>query len=491
MSDLLLFPTRPRSPVAGTLLLGTLRSPASTQLAGLQAYYSLEEAAGVRQDRIAPGIGPAAKFTRANNEFLSRADAAGLEPTTSDFTVCAWVMFEGTLSPDQTVIAKSNGTGNQRGWRIGKQATTNLFQFQVSSTGATFTTITTTEVAALNTWYFVVAWRDAAANQIYIQINNGTVFSAAQTGGVFDGTALVELGRAGTVSNALDGRLQGCALWIGAGAVLTAAQREALYNGGNGLTYAQLGAEIKAALVSWWPCTEFSTGAGAISRADAHGANTLTDNNTTTTATGNAGNGLHDTNTVTANTGKVGTAAEFVIANSEQLVAPDSPALRGEDVDFELAFWVRFAAVATDQTLFSKDTGSAGLREYRCDFLTATAKITFIVYDGTTAVGTVTTTPTFSAGTFYYIRVFHDAVNNLVGISVDGAAAETAATTGAPLGTLAPFRVGANGSGTPQFFGGRIDEFGKWNRIRTAGEVAADYNGGSGRAYPKSSGGVL
>lgn len=479
---------RPRSPVSGDLALGTLRSPASTMMNGLQVYYPLEEASGLRFDIITNGIGPAAQFTRANNESLSRADNAGLSGSDRDITFACWVYFD-TLGTECNLIAKWGSAGTQREYRLIKNSS-DQFRFVVTSDGATSVNCPTVGsqsiVPTTGQWYLMIAWHDSVANTINYTINddNTNLKSASHSAGIFDGTAAFEIGRNGLSSGAHNGRIKAAAMWD---RVLTAAERTALYNYSRGRSYASLTTTEKVSLVSWWELTELSG-----SRADSHGTNTLTDNNTVTQAQGIFGNTLADVNTVTSNTGKIGTAAQFTIANSEQLAGGDSTELRGGDTDWEWAGWVYFDAIATDQTIFSKDNGAASGREYRLDFLTATAKMTWTVYDGTNAIGTVTTTGTFSATTWYYVRVYHDSVNNLVGISINGAAADTAATTGAPsAGTAQSFRFGANGSGTPQFFGGRLDEWGKYARLRTAGEIAADYASGSGIAYPKGGASVL
>jgi hypothetical protein len=487
MSDLLtLFTRRPRGPSAGSLLLGSLRSPASSQMNGLQAYWRLEEASGLRFDSISNGDGPAARFVRASSQRLSIADNAALSMGTGVSCSIGCFGYLDNLTNEQAFLGKFDTTGNQRGYVLRYRSASTEFRVDWSpdGTSATQKTISSLVAPAAGQWYHLLFVYDATAAAASFYLNNVLQGTLAETVGVFDNTAAFIIGAylTGTFAN-LDGRVARAGVWK---RVLTAAERAEYYNDGRGKRYVNLSPGLASGLVGWWDLTEYSG-----DRADGAGANTLTATGTPLVAGGPFGNTLTDANTVTANTGKVGTAAEFVIANSEQLVAGDSPELRGGDSPWEISGWFRLAATATNQTLMSKDTGAAAGREYRLDFLTATAKLSWIVYDGTNIVGTVTTTGTFSANTFYHVRVYHDSVGDKVGIAIDGAAAEEAATTGAPsAGTASAFRLGANGSGTPQFFGGRLDEWGKRNRISTAAEAAADYAGGAGLAYPKG-GGVL
>lgn len=496
MSELLtLFGQRARAPVAGAQKLGTLRSPASTQLNGLQVYYPLEETSGVRLDAMSGGAGPAALLVRTSTKHLDLADTADLSIGVGmDMTLAGWFLATSNPGVTMTIVSKFNTTDNNREYTLNLviSGSTPVLQWVLSADGVVTTgkNMDVANAIATATWYFACCQYDASRALLKVSLNGGAFETAAHATGIFDGAATFHFGGLQTsgTTQPFDGRIKSWGLWKSlpnAGGLLSAAQITALYNQGMPRRFAQLQGSEKANLVAWWDLSELSG-----TRSDSVGANHLTDN--TVVFAASPGNSLGEANTVTSNTGKVGTAAEFVIANSEQLAAGDSPELRGGDTDWEFAFWVRFAAVATNQTLFAKDNGAAAGREYRCDFLTATAKISWIVYDGTNIIGTVTTTGTFSANTFYYVRVFHDAANNLVGIQVDGGTADTAATTGAPsAGTTQPFRIGANGSGTPQYFGGRIDELGKWGRLRTAGEIAATYAAGSGLAYPLGSGGVL
>jgi hypothetical protein len=85
-----------------------------------------------------------------------------------------------------------------------------------------------------NTWYFFVAWHDAAANTINLSVNDNAAASAAHSTGVHSGTAALNLGRNEEGLTYLDGRLDSISIWK---RLLTSTERTQLYNSGNGLDY--------------------------------------------------------------------------------------------------------------------------------------------------------------------------------------------------------------------------------------------------------------
>ncbi len=220
---------------------------------------------------------------------------------------------------------------------------------------------------------------------------------------------------------------------------------------------------IRDQLISWWALEEASG-----NRADSHGSNTLTDNNT-----------------VTSNPGKVNTAAQFTAANTEYLSHTDNADLSVSDVDFCFSLWVYLDSTGVARTILCKD-GNTGNREHYLE-VRATNVVRFFAFNGGTGqIGVVSSVATLSASTWYHLYVYHDSVNNKVGISIDNGAAVEAATTGAPGNGAAPFEIGDRSSGTAPF-NGRIDEVAFWKgRLLTAAERTWLYNSGSGRSYADS-----
>jgi hypothetical protein len=224
-------------------------------LTNLISYWKLDEASGDALDSHSTNhltetsgtiasttgkIGNCRDFELGETEYFTIADSAALSTGDIDFTLACWVNLESkTAGQRQTLISKYNTTGNQREYWLTYNptagGTSNPFGFTVSSNGTAFTVheSTTFGTPSTGTWYFLVAWHDAANNTLNIQVNNGTVDSTSYSSGVFDGTSPFVLGARETVDN-LDGLLDEVGFWK---RVLTSDERTALYNGGNGLAY--------------------------------------------------------------------------------------------------------------------------------------------------------------------------------------------------------------------------------------------------------------
>lgn len=456
-------------------------SPANPLANGLQVYYRLDEASGLRFDALAPGPGPAAKFTRANNERLTIADNADVSTGDVDFTIAIWVKLD-ALTDAQTCVGKALTTGNQREYRCTYRATPNNWQWIVFTDGggANLSSAVTSEGPGLGRWRLLFLEHDAANDTLSIRMDLGVPTVTAYAGGVFDGTASFALGADTAASaNSLDGAIASCGFWK---RTLTASEQSELWNGGLGLRHAQLSTPMKVSLVAWWDLDEESG-----NRADAQGSNTLTDTNTVTQTTGQAGNSLRDGNTVTSAAGKIGTAAVFTAANSEQLQAPDAAAFDSSDSDWEWNGWVNLNTTAADMAILTKDTEGAGGREYALSYDNSSDVFRWEVFDGTNVIGTVDAADLGAPAddTWYFVRAWHSATGNEVGIEINRGTADTAATTGAASsGTTAAFRLGANGSGSPDYLNGMLDDWGRWNRILSSDEADERYAAGAGLSYP-------
>ena len=120
---------------------------------------------------------------------------------------------------------------------------------------------------------------------------------------------------------------------------------------------------LDSAAVAYWKLEEAS---GA--RADAIGANTLTDSNTVTVAAG-----------------RVGSAGQFVAANSETLTSVDNAALSMGNIDFTLSAWVYLDTDPTDDRpfIFKGDAGVTALQEYFLRYVGgATDRFQFFMHNG-------------------------------------------------------------------------------------------------------------
>lgn len=228
--------------IAGDEFISPRRRRRSALLNALIAHWRLEEASGTRADthgandlgdintvgQAAGKLGNAASFVGANEEALTIGDNVALRMGDIDFTIAGWVRFDAL-----------GNTG-----LVGKWATDSLeylayfdgtnLRLLVSNDGTNTVSVVNSATISANTWYFFVAWHDAAANTINISVNDNAAASAAHSTGVNSGSASFYLGRNEEGLTYLSGRLDSVSIWK---RVLTAAERTQLYNSGNGMDY--------------------------------------------------------------------------------------------------------------------------------------------------------------------------------------------------------------------------------------------------------------
>lgn len=242
----LLAPLPQAALAVAALIVLAFASPARADLlTSLEGHWKLEEASGTRVDAHGsndltdnntvtqnPGkIGDAGQFTAANSEYLSIVDNASLSTGDIDFTIAAWIYLD-SKSAEMTIAAKD--APGDREWTL-RWVTGDVFRFDIWATGGgSIGRVDANSFGApsIATWYFVMAWHDATANKVYIQVNNGTVNEVATTGVIADKAAAFTIGRRGTFN--WDGRIDSVSFWK---RTLTTQERTDLYGGGSGLDY--------------------------------------------------------------------------------------------------------------------------------------------------------------------------------------------------------------------------------------------------------------
>jgi hypothetical protein len=222
-------------------------------------------------------------------------------------------------------------------------------------------------------------------------------------------------------------------------------------------------------LIAFWELEEASG-----SRLDSHGSNHLTDNNT-----------------VTQTTGKVGNCGQFTAANNESLSIADNADLSTGDINYTICAWVMLDSKTTFRMIANKFGDTQGTnQEYSLRYTSSSDRFELLVRSAAASSSVESSTLGSPAtGTWYFIVAWHDADNDLLGISVNAGAADIASpyTSGSINGT-APFEIGnASAFGLPM--DGRIDQVGFWKRVLTSQERADLYNGGAGLSYAAMSGG--
>jgi hypothetical protein len=304
-------------------------------------------------------------------------------------------------------------------------------------------------------WHHVLSWNAESESKVYISVDNGTPVSAATTAVLEVIENEFRLGMLGGIS-AYGGQLGEVAIWS---RVLTADERTAFFNSGNGKTYADLTAAEKVGLVSYWNLDEVSG-----TRVDSHGSNDLTDNNT-------VGSIL---NTKAAQNGA---AASFVPANSESL----SKASVTLPADFTVSMWVKPASDnLTYGTMISLTTvWSTQVQVYA--YLGGTTGV--VQFGGSDQSGNLApqTVSGFAVDEWNLLTITYDSgTKKFTGYKNLSAGAETPAGTTARWDTPATLYLGDQ----PQYggrFGGKIDEVAIWSRVLTEGERTELYNSGKGK----------
>lgn len=223
-------------------------------LNSLIAWWDLDEVSGTRVDAhgandltdnntvtqaagVSAGTGDAAQFTLANAEYLSRANNPEMSTGDIDFTFAGWVYLDSFGSVLSTFVNKWDDTSAE--YRIAYNVGSARFDWSVRKTDNSAPVVLLANsfgAPALSTWYFLVAGYDAVNDFTFIQVNNGTVDTAALAGGVRVSTNPFRLGTQ-ELNRFLDGREDSWGFWK---RILTPAEKTELYNGGAGLRYADI-----------------------------------------------------------------------------------------------------------------------------------------------------------------------------------------------------------------------------------------------------------
>jgi hypothetical protein len=192
---------------------------------------------------------------------------------------------------------------------------------------------------------------------------------------------------------------------------------------------------------------------------------------------------------------KGGGAARFINANADYLFAADNAALSTGDVDFAWAGWVYFdtlpASGAGHRLIVHKgvETGTVNL-EYSLWFRAVTQRLRFEVSSGA-AVTAVEWSSAPSANTWYFVYAYHDSVNDLIGISVDDAAAVTAAHSAGAQDSAYDLYIGRSYDGiATNYHDGFLGTWGFWNGgLPSGATLTSIYNSGNGKAFADLSAG--
>lgn len=193
-----------------------------------------------------------------------------------------------------------------------------------------------------------------------------------------------------------------------------------------------------------------------------------------------AGNNLTDHNSTLAAAGKIGNAASFVEASSQYLSSADVAVLRGGAGSWTIQAWARATTLsAADHNIVVK--GAADYTPYALYTKSGTNTIDFFVSDFNYDHFEEVVGPALSTGTWYHLLAWYDSGASTLNVQVNAGT-----VTSVPI-TFTPFDDGSENAGVEVggssgggYWDGLVDEVAKWNRVLTAFERAALYNGGAG-----------
>lgn len=179
---------------------------------------------------LSAAVPPDHGFTRQN--FFPGGDY--------DYTIGGWFYFT-SVSGTRTLIGYGSDQSGDGHYALNARSSTQKFSFVAYNAAGAATTITAdlpTPVAT-GQWYFVLGWHDEVAGTINIQVNNGTVYSAAfvqthKTGNGWFTVGGEDDSSPGTLSQDMLGYVDDCFVLT---RVLTSDERTQIYGAGSGLAW--------------------------------------------------------------------------------------------------------------------------------------------------------------------------------------------------------------------------------------------------------------
>ena len=228
-------------------------------LDGLVAWWDLDDANDAHTNNydltndgsvpfVTGKVGNGADFeaTAAEDRLrISIASAPGLSPGNNGFTIGTWVRWEGTTGT-QWICANVSASSAEY-WMGHEEGTGNTKFTCYGTTGfGTETPAARSGSLTNGTWYLVMGWFDPTTDKCYLQVTNDSSYestvneSAANlTSGPFQANGSFAIGGdpAAGFARWLDGVVDSFGVWS---RVLTAQERQDLWNGGSGRSYATL-----------------------------------------------------------------------------------------------------------------------------------------------------------------------------------------------------------------------------------------------------------
>ena len=171
-----------------------------------------------------------AKFVSASSQYLSHADATGINVAGIDYSLQVWVYY---TSNSAYIASKNTGAFGSREFQLIQVfGTPPAIQFQANSSGSQ----TTGSGFATSTWHHIVVTQNGTTGAVIVYVNGSS--AATGTGAIPAGTSQLNIGASSTPGTYFGGNM--CLFGVWRNRILSAADVTALYNSGNGLSYAAM-----------------------------------------------------------------------------------------------------------------------------------------------------------------------------------------------------------------------------------------------------------
>lgn len=181
-----------------------------------------------------------------------------------------------------------------------------------------------------------------------------------------------------------------------------------------------------------------------------------------------------------------GTARNYDTENNETFQRNDESS-QTFTADMSSVIWTKLDSKTADRGLWSKYNTTGNQRSMVLRYSQTGDKFNWTVHgagDGTQ--GTAVTSTTFGAPdttNANMVYVDHDAAADLIGISINAGAKDTASHTFGIFDSTASLNIGKGSSNTSNSMDGWLDKFRLWGRTLSASERTYLYNSGNGRVY--------
>jgi hypothetical protein len=190
-------------------------------------------------DSTAPAkVGNYASFP--GSAYLAAASNTNVSAGGGSFSVQAWVYVTGAPGQDALVLKGTNGFGNQE-WGLGSRFTSaNVWSFAVYDSGSTATRAEDSVGISTSTWVHLVGTYDSGTKGLTIYKNASSAGTATATNPMQSTANNFSIGRGGMGGTGVGSgtRIDQVGFWKGR--ILSGADVTALYNSGNGLSYAAM-----------------------------------------------------------------------------------------------------------------------------------------------------------------------------------------------------------------------------------------------------------